>query len=56
MGKLGILQVTVVMSFVCLRHLYLCSVSCCDVGDGPACLFANGLFSTAEKVQQTWKG
>lgn len=37
-------------------HLYLCSVSCGDVGDGPACLFANGLFRAAQEVQQTRQG
>ena len=45
-----------VLSFVLMHHLYLRSVSCGDVGDGPACLFANGLFCTAEKVQQTGQG
>lgn len=39
-----------------MSHLYLCSVSCCDVRDGPAGLFADRLFSAAEKVQQTGQG
>lgn len=37
-------------------HLYLRSVSCGDVGDGPARLFANGLFRAAQEVQQTRQG
>lgn len=43
-------------SLVRMHHLYLCSVSCCDVGDGPACLLPYRFFSTAEEVQQTRQG
>ena len=34
-------------------YLYLCSVSCCDVGNGPARLLPDGLLGTAEQVQET---
>lgn len=34
-------------------YLYLCTVSGCDIGDGPACLFFNGFFWATQQVKKT---
>ncbi len=34
-------------------YLYLCTVSGCDIGDGPTCLFFNGFFWATQQVKKT---
>lgn len=36
-------------------YLYLSSVSCCDVGYGPAGFLPDGFLCTAEQVKEAWQ-
>lgn len=36
-------------------YLYLSSVSCCDVGNGPAGFLPDGFLCTAKQVKEAWE-
>lgn len=54
-------KTTLKLKFMCwtvqtCMHLYLCTIPSCDIGDGPTCLFFNGLFRATQQVKQTLQG